>query len=60
MYFLWIADEDKVGNVIGQHTVCGCQSALFLCLGKHDTLFVTLRTCDDLFNKSHCFFSFDI
>ena len=49
MHFLRIADENQVGNVVGQHTVGSRQGTLLLCFGEHDALLVTLGTRNDLF-----------
>ena len=50
MHFLRVADEDEVGNVVGQHAVGSRQGALLLSFGEHDALLVTLCTRNDLFN----------
>ena len=47
--FLRVADEDKIGNVVGQYAV-GCSKCTLLCsLGEHDALFVALSARNDVF-----------
>ena len=47
--FLRVADEDKIGNVVGQYAV-GCSKCTLLgSLGEHDALFVALGARNDVF-----------
>ena len=46
--FLLVADEDDVGQFVGQSTVGGGQCTFLQALRQHDTLLVLLSAEDDL------------
>ena len=46
---LRVADENQVGQIVGQYLIRCLQCAFFLCFGKHDALLVSLSTRHNLF-----------
>ena len=51
VHFVWVSNEDDVGQFVGQCPVCSDERTLLGGLGQHDALAVGLRACDDFLNQ---------
>ena len=51
--FFGVAQENEVGNALGEDTVGSFQSAFFRAFGENDALLVGFCFCNELFNQCH-------